>query len=87
MLRSFDGEIPEIDYPCEWNFKLVGRSEEDLRAAVDEVVPGSFSFVPSRASKTGKYLSFELSFTVHDDEERRGIGQRLHDHPAVLFVF
>lgn len=82
--------MPAIDYPCAWTWKVVGRDEERLRAAVAAAATGlrgEYTLTPSRVSRTGKYLSLELVATVHDDEERRGIGQALYDHADVLFVF
>lgn len=87
MLRNFEGQTPDIDYPCEWTYKVVGRSEEVLTEVVTSLIKRDHSLVPSKTSRTGKYVSFELVLTVHDDEDRRGLGQRLHDHVDILFVF
>lgn len=87
-MRTFgENDVPEIDYPCEWRYKILGREEEELREAVDEVVEIDYTLTPSNRSKGGKYLSLELVLTVRTEEERRGIGQRLHAHASVLFVF
>ncbi len=86
-MRFFGDELPAIDYPCEWTWKIVGRDEVRLRAAVARALPGEYTLRPSNVSRTGKYLSLELVATVHDDAERRGIGQALYDHADVLFVF
>ena len=87
-MRAFDSDdVPEIDYPCQWTYKILGSAEADLRNAVREVVTGEYILQPSNTSKTGKYMSLELVLTVHTDDERRGIGQRLHAHRAVLYVF
>ena len=28
----------EIEYPCSWNFKIIGREEEHMRRAIAEIV-------------------------------------------------
>lgn len=87
-MHTFGSEDkPEIDYPCGWSYKLIGREEAALRAAVDTVVQGDYSLVHSRESTGGKYLSLELSLTVSTEEERCEIGRRLHEHEAVIYVF
>lgn len=87
-MQTFGSEDrPEIDYPCEWSYKLIGREEAALREAVDIIVQADYSLVHSRKSTGGKYLSLELSLTVSTEEERLEIGKRLHEHEAVIYVF
>ena len=87
-MRTFDeNDRPEIEYPCEWTYKILGRAEGELRDAVGEIVKGDYSLELSNHSKTGKYLSLELVLTVQTEEERLSIGRRLHEHQAVLYVF
>lgn len=87
-MRTFrEDERPEIHYPCSWEWKIVGRDEQRLRQAVSAVLQRTYTLRVSNTSRTGKYVSLELVTTVHGDEERRGIGQALHDHADVLYVF
>ena len=87
MKSPFEGVELELDYPCRWSHKVVGRDEASVRAAVAAVLEGQeYDLVPSRQSRTGKYVSLELGFVARDQDHRQGIGQSLHDHPDVLFV-
>ena len=87
-MRTFgEDDKPEIEYPCQWTYKILGRAEAELRIAVEEIVQNEYSLEPSNTSKTGKYLSLELVLTVYTDEERLSIGRQLHNHAAVLYVF
>ena len=78
---------PDIDYPVEWTYKVVGPDEERLRAAIAEAVGSAEHTIrPSRTSSSGKYVSLELVVTVTDEQQRLAIGQALHDHVDVKFV-
>jgi len=78
---------PEIRYPCRWSYKLIGKSERDLRAAVALVLADQdYDLNRSNRSRTGRYCSLALSLVVHDERERRWIGQTLHEHAAVTMV-
>jgi len=78
---------PEIDYPTRWSYRVVGPNESALRVAVQEIVAHREHVVTlSRMSRTGRYVSLNVEVLVHDHEERRGLANELHAHPAVVFV-
>ena len=82
-----DWPEPEIDYPCDWSYKLVGPSEPALRAVIAEVVEDREHTVKmSRMSRTGRYVSLSVHVRVHDHDERRGMADAFHRHEAVAFV-
>ena len=78
---------PEIEYPTDWTFKVVGPDEGRLRNAIGGVV-GSMdhTLTLSRRSRGGKYVSLELVVTVGGEAQRLAIGQVLHEHEDVKFV-
>jgi len=81
-----DGE-PNIDYPVEWTYKVVGPDEDDVRAAIAEAVGSAeHSIRPSRRSRSGRFVSLELRVVVDGERQRLAIGQALHGHAAVKFV-
>ena len=78
---------PEIRYPCEWEYKIIGADAEAIRAAIVTVVGEAEHAVDhSRASRTGKYVSLQLVVIVRDEEHRLGIYQALVAHRAVKIV-
>jgi putative lipoic acid-binding regulatory protein len=82
-----DQDRPEIDYPVEWTYKVVGRDEERLRAAIVGAVGGAEHTIrSSNRSSAGKYLSLELVVRVESEERRLAIGNALHVHADVKFV-
>jgi putative lipoic acid-binding regulatory protein len=87
MESSFEGQKPEILYPCIWAYQVIGADEEKLRAAVLEVVgERQHKLEPGNVSPGGKYRSMGLQARVEDERERLEIFERLSKHPAIRFV-
>ncbi len=77
---------PEIEYPCEWEYKIIGHSEDSLRQAVASIAPPGYSIAPGKESKQGKYCSLGLTVQVSDDEQRLKIFADLKVHADIVFV-
>jgi len=75
---------PEIEYPCQWEFKVIGTDEAALRRAIEEIVgdrPHELTF--SHRSRGGKYSSLRLSVHVDDEECRNAIFVALRERDEV----
>ena len=79
-------EKPLIEYPCEWQYQIIGPNEEQIRAAVAEIVTAPFTLTATQTSKTGKYHSLRLLTTVASEEVRTSIYLALSQHPSVTVV-
>ncbi len=77
---------PEIEYPCEWDYKIIGHSEKSLRAAVTEIAPTDHKIAPGKESKQGKYISLCLTMQVIHEEQRLQVFAALKAHADILFV-
>ncbi len=78
---------PKIEYPCKWEYCVVGENEASLRQAVSEALKSAdYNLSFSKSSKSGKYCSLELTTTVADEEARDRIHSSLRAHPAVKIV-
>jgi putative lipoic acid-binding regulatory protein len=77
---------PDIDYPCAWDYRLIGRSEEILRAAAAQIAPPDHQIEAGQQSKQGSYCSLSLTVTVLDEGQRLEIFHALKAHVDVLFV-
>ncbi|MDF1838705.1 MAG: DUF493 domain-containing protein [Planctomycetota bacterium] len=77
---------PEIEYPCEWDYRVIGFTEELLRAAVAELVSDEHRLVPGKESKQGKYISLCLTVQVVDESHRHALFASLKAHGDILFV-
>lgn len=85
--HPFAGCKAQIDYPCVWQYKLIGTNREAIQAAVSSRLGDApYSFSESRRSSAGSYLSMNLEVTVESDEERQALHQFFAGHPAVRLV-
>ena len=78
---------PEIEYPCRWEYRVIGRNAEALGTLIREMLAGyDYTVRPSHSSRTGKYSTLILSVTVADEAERKRIFAALSHHPDVKMV-
>jgi len=78
---------PKIEYPCTWWFKVIGSDREGISQHIISMLQSfEFDLSESRQSRSGKYLSFNLSVHVKDEQERNAIFQDLKKVPTVKFI-
>jgi len=78
---------PKIDYPCPWEYALIGASEALIRQAILETLGETeHTLTPSHASATGKYVSFHLRVVVQDEPHRNAIFRALHSHRNIKAI-
>jgi len=77
----------ELEYPCDWCYKVIGREREVLENAIREVVlERTHNIKHSHDSKTGKYVSLNLELLVHNEDDRNFIYEALKAHSAIKMV-
>jgi len=77
----------ELEYPCNWKYKIVGEERKKLEAAIHSVIlERSHSLEHSNTSKTGKYISLNLDLLVHNEDDRTFIFEALKVHQDVKMV-
>jgi putative lipoic acid-binding regulatory protein len=77
----------KIDYPCLWQYKVIGMKRSAVLAAVSEHLGDApYSLSDSRTSSGGKYISMSLELTVYSDYHRLRLYQVLGDHPDIKVV-
>ncbi len=80
-------ETPHIEYPCPWRYRLIGRSTDEIRAAVASVVGDRpHELAPGRESEGGSYVSLVLSIEVESEEARLRIYDDLAGNDAIKMV-
>jgi putative lipoic acid-binding regulatory protein len=78
---------PEITFPRQWLFKIIGSDRASLEDAVAQIIGTdgvTMSF--SNISSQGAYIAFNVETEVSSREHRDGIYQQLKSHPAVKAV-
>jgi len=77
----------ELEYPCQWHYKIVGEEKERIIEAVCEIISEKeHKITHSNQSKTGKYISMNLDLLVHNEEERNFIYEALKAHQHIKMV-
>jgi putative lipoic acid-binding regulatory protein len=79
---------PEITYPCEWSYKIIGNNIDKILEAIENAVSGlKYDVTPSNISKNGNYYSLNLKLTVPNEVVRDLIYQKLDSSESVKIVF
>ena len=77
----------EIEYPCDWTFKIIGQNEELLRkAATASLQSRIHTLNNSNASSGGKYISLNLTVNVKDETDRNEIFNSLQSDSAIKLI-
>ena len=78
---------PEIDYPCRWTYRVIGRGEAPIRARIAHVVGDrAHTLAPSQTSAAGRYVSLVLELEVRDASDRDRIFADLLADPAIVTI-
>jgi len=78
---------PEIRYPCEWGFRIIGTHDKLIRQLVAEVVRElDHTLESSNTSAGGKYVALHLRIEVRDEAHRNEIHAALMADEAVKTV-
>ncbi len=78
---------PDIVYPCQWGYKIIGRDKAELEQAIIEVMEGrAYTFKDGNHSSKGKFVSMSSRCEVASEEERNAIFKAFSDHTSVKMV-
>ena len=79
---------PEITYPCEWSYKIIGNNIDKILEAIENAVSGlKYDVTSSNISKNGNYYSLNLTLTVPNEVVRDLIYQKLDSSDSIKIVF
>ena len=79
---------PEITYPCEWSYKIIGNNIDKILEAIEIAASGlKYDVTPSNISKNGNYYSLNLTLTVPNEVVRDLIYQKLDSSDSIKIVF
>jgi len=80
-------EKPQIDYPCEWGYKIIGTDRAELEAVLCEVMGcREFKQKGGNSSSKGKFHSLSTSCQVVSEEDRDTIFKAFQEHKDVKMV-
>lgn len=85
-MRQIEGR-PEIDYPCPWHFKIIGRDESLMRLAIANIIGDQkHTLTLSNHSAQGNYCSLDLEMVVQSEPHRIEIYTALVQHTSIQIV-
>lgn len=78
---------PDITYPCQWEYKIIGLTPEEMSSSVAQILDGrDYKLNMSNVSRTGKYTSLTISLLVENEEDRLSIFNNLSGTPTIKMV-
>lgn len=88
-MNETDNSAEQVKFPVVVHFKIIGEVSEDLRTHLEIALWElriAETLHPGRLSAGGKYMTFNLSMTVHSAESLREIDARLRAVTGVKMV-
>lgn len=77
----------ELDYPCNWTYKLVIRHDQNIKKIIEEVLDERKHGVkPSKTSSKGKFKSYTLDLIVENEEDRKNLYTLLGNHEHIKMI-
>lgn len=87
MILDSNSERPELNYPCEWTYKVIGKDVDKLIAAIEGAsLELKYEVSPSNVSKNDNYFSLNFKVTVPSEAARDIIYQKLNNNKDVIMV-
>ena len=88
LAKPFDSSCkPQIVYPCEWQYKIIGESAKVITELVaDHVHEKDYILTRSNVSSGGRYVSMSLELTVQSEKRRLELYRVLAEDPTVKVV-
>jgi putative lipoic acid-binding regulatory protein len=78
---------PDIEYPCEWGYKIIGTDRVKLEACIFDVMgKREYSTKAGNSSSRGKFHSLNTRCQVASEEERDSIFKAFQEHVDVKMV-
>ena len=82
---------PIIEYPRPWSYRLIGKDEALMRAAVEATCAERFadyaySLTAGNVSRAGKYVSLNFEIIAISEEFRNEVFAALRGLPPVVYV-
>ncbi|MDQ3037592.1 MAG: DUF493 domain-containing protein [Myxococcota bacterium] len=87
MARDNRALRPVLTYPLEWEYRVIGADEAEVRAAIARVMGARVHVVAeSVKSRAGRWVSVHVDLVVQTEQERDQLHADLVADPAVRLV-
>lgn len=87
MILSSDNKKPNIEYPCNWDYKIIGTDVDEIIKAIELIADGmEYEISSSKVSSNGNYFSLNLKVFVTSEVIRDIIFSKLVTNEFVKMV-
>jgi putative lipoic acid-binding regulatory protein len=87
MLLDSNSKKPNIDYPCDWNYRVIGTNVDEMIKVIEIAVAGiEHEINSSNVSSKGNYFSLNLKVFVTSEVIRDSIFAKLNSNKFVKMV-
>lgn len=87
MILDSNSKKPNIEYPCDWEYKVIGTDVNEIIKVIDRIADGmDYRISSSNVSSRGKYFSLNLTVFVTSEVIRDIIFAKLKDCKSVKMV-
>lgn len=87
MILGSDNKKPNIEYPCNWDYKIIGTDVDEMIKAIEHITEGmEYKISPSNVSSKGNYFSLNLKVFVTSEVIRDIIFSKLVANEFVKMV-
>ncbi len=87
MILDSNSKKPDIEYPCEWNYKIIGTDVEEMIKAIEIAVAElKYEILSSNVSSKGNYFSLNLKVFVPSELIRDIIFSKLNESIFIKMV-
>ncbi|MBK7631720.1 MAG: DUF493 domain-containing protein [Ignavibacteriales bacterium] len=87
MILDSNSKKPKIEYPCNWEYKVIGIDVDEMIKMIEQSVGGmDYKISSSNVSSKGKYFSINLTVFVTSEAIRDIIFAKLEACEFVKMV-
>ncbi len=87
MILDSNSKKPNIEYPCDWDYKVIGTDVDKMIKMIEQSVEGmDYKISSSNVSSKGKYFSLNLTVFVSSEVIRDIIFAKLKASEFVKMV-
>lgn len=87
MILDSSSKKPNIKYPCNWDYKVIGTDVDEMIKIIEAAVEGmEYNISSSNVSSKGKYFSLNLQVFVSSEAIRDIIFAKLEASEFVKMV-
>ncbi len=86
-MEILQGKKLKLDYPCKWEYRLVGKDEDEIKSVATRFAGEKpYTLNSSNKSSSGKFVSVIFEVLIFNDEERLYFFEELKKQKEIMYV-